>query len=133
MISVTKRMTAECLRPNNTVEIIGKGGQEQKIQISPSLHSDLRSHFARNSGSLASYGGYRSAYRRAMEQIHGGNLGTHGLRRLSIQQYREERFRHHIADGKSWDDAARKADGDALERLGHSRNREDHRKIYLAG
>ena len=132
MISVTKRLTAASLRPDNIVAIIGKGGREQENQISPSLHSELRSHFGRNSGPLASYGGYRSAYRRAMEQIQGGNLGTHGLRRLSIQQYREDRFRHHIADGKSWDDAARKADGDALERLGHSRNREDHRKIYLA-
>lgn len=57
--------------------------------------------------------------------------GTHGLRRLSVQDFYARQYRAAVGDGLSPPAAAERAAGDAIERLGHSRNRADHRWAHL--
>jgi hypothetical protein len=131
MISVTERMTADCLKPDNRVVLVGKGGKLQEFTITGELHGHLRNHFSRSDGPLASYGGYRSAYRRAMAAVGARVRGTHGARRASIQEFRQAKYHELVGQGRATQDAAKDASGDAIERLGHSRHRLDHRAAYL--
>jgi len=130
-ISVTTRLTAGCLREGNLLVVTAKGGKELTFLLSPDLHRTLRLWFAHNPGPLASQGGYRSAYARAIEAAGGRVPGTHGARRRSIQDFYALRYRQAVGSGVAPGDAARQAAGEALERLGHSRDRRDHRAAYL--
>ncbi len=130
-ISVTTRLTGDCLREGNLLTIIGKGGKELTFTLSPDLHRTLRVWFAQYPGPLAGQGGYRSAYARAVESAGGRVTGTHGARRRSVQDWYASRYRQAVGSGVAPADAAQQAAGEALERLGHSRHRRDHRATYL--
>jgi len=130
-ISVTTRLTGECLREGNTLVATAKGGKELRFTLSADLHRTLRLWFAHYPGPLAGQPGYRSAYARAVEAAGGRVRGTHGARRRSIRDFYASRYRQAVGSGVAPDDAAHEAAGEALERLGHSRNRRDHRAAYL--
>jgi integrase len=132
-VSATERMTAECLLPDGRVVIVGKGGRRDVIPISPELHFRLRSWFAHYSGKLTDLRGYECAYRRAILASGGRATGTHGTRRAAVQAFFSNRYAQARAAGLTASEASRQAAGDALERLGHSRTRSDHRDCYLAG
>lgn len=130
-ISVTTRLTGQCLREGNGLVATVKGGKELTFTLSPDLHRTLHLWFAHNPGPLAGQGGYRSAYKRAVEAASGRVTGTHGARRRSVQDFYVSRYRQAVGSGVSPVEAAQQAAGDALERLGHSRHRRDHRAAYL--
>jgi hypothetical protein len=130
-ISVTTRLTGECLREGNRLVATAKGGKHLSFTLSPNLHRTLRLWFAYNPGPLASQGGYRSAYARAVEAAGGRVPGTHGARRRSVQDWYSSRYRQAVGSGVAPADAAQDAAEEALERLGHSRHRRDHRAAYL--
>ncbi|MGH9784620.1 MAG: hypothetical protein ACRD88_10570 [Terriglobia bacterium] len=76
---------------------------------------------------------YRTAWRRAVLAAGGRVTGTHGLRRRSAQDfYRDEYHRHRrLAAGNSPPQARREARAEAVERLGHGRDRADQAACYL--
>ena len=57
--------------------------------------------------------------------------GTHGLRRLSTQEFYSETYHAAVAAGMSPRAAAAVAKGDAVQRLGHSRHRTDVARCYF--
>lgn len=130
-ISVTARMTADRLLDDNRVELIGKGGRRDTFELSPELHQLLRSWFAHNPGPLADHRGYRDAYRRAILAVGGRATGTHGARRAAVRAFFAGVYADLRASGLHPAAAADRAAGDAIERLGHSRDRRDHRHCYL--
>ncbi len=130
-ISVTTRLTGECLREGNLLLLTAKGGKELTFNLSPDLHRTLWLWFAHYPGPLASQAGYRDAYARAIKAAGGRVRGTHGARRRSIQDFYAARYRQAVGSGVAPGSAAQQAAGAALERLGHSRDRRDHRAAYL--
>ena len=102
------------------------------LTLSTELHRLLRLWFTHNPGSLATQRGYQSAYARAIRAVGGCVTGTHGARRRSIQDFYRSRYRQAVGLCMSTQEASELAAGDALERLGHSRDRADHRAWYLA-
>lgn len=130
-ISATTRVTREALRPDNWIALQAKGGRVQEFILSPELHRHLSLFLQISGGSLADRDGYRMAYHRAVKAAGGQVTGTHGLRRLSVQDFYRRQYRAAIGDGLSPGAATEQAAGDAVERLGHSRNRADHRRTYL--
>jgi len=130
-VSATERVTSASLRDGNQIELVGKGGKLQIFTISPDLHSILVRYFAQNPGPLAQQRGYQSAYARAMVAVGGQVRGTHGARRRAARDHYSANYRTAIESGLSAKTAAQKAAGDAVEALGHSRNRRDHRRWYL--
>ncbi len=130
-ISATTRATAESLREDNAIMLSAKGGRLERFVLSPELHRLLSAYLRTYGGRLADQDGYRMAYKRAIEAAGGRVTGTHGLRRLSAQEFYLGRYRAAVGDGLSPAAAADRAAGDAIERLGHSRNRADHRRAYL--
>jgi hypothetical protein len=130
-VSVTERLTSSSLRDGNQLTFVSKGGKEQTFTISPDLHRTLALYFAHHSGLLANQRGYQSAYRRALKAAVGRVTGTHGARRRSAQDYYAHRYRQAVGSGLSPGNAVDQAAGDAIERLGHSRDRRDHRAVYL--
>jgi hypothetical protein len=130
-VSVTERMTASCLRDSNQVALIGKSGKVMHLILPPDLHHVLRLWFAHHSGPLATKSGYRGAYRRAIQAAGGRVTGTHGARRRSARDFYVQQYRQAVGSGLSPADAADHAAGDAIQRLGHSRDRRDHRHWYL--
>ncbi len=130
-VSVTSRLTGASLRDGNEITIVGKSGKELTLGITSELHALLRLWFAHYPGPLAGQVGYRSAYARAVEAAGGRVLGTHGARRRSVQDFYASRYRQAVGSGVAPAEAARYAAGEALERLGHSRHRRDHRDAYL--
>lgn len=131
-ISVTSRFTADSVRHDCQVALIGKGGKEQIFRITPDLHRTLQLWFAHHRGALTRHRGYQSAYARAVRAGGGRVTGTHGARRRSIRDQYLELYREATDSGMAPCDAANKATGDAIQRLGHSRHRRDHRAWYLA-
>ena len=67
-----------------------------------------------------------------MASVGGKVTGTHGARRLAARDRYRTDYRSAVASGLDPKAAAEKAGGDAIEALGHSRNRRDHRRWYLA-
>jgi ribosomal protein S12 methylthiotransferase accessory factor YcaO len=102
-----------------------------ELFIYEDLHQLLSLYLRTYGGRLADQDGYRAAYKRAIEEAGGRVTGTHGLRRLSVQEFYRQRYRAAVGDGLSPQAAAERAAGDAIERLGHSRDRRDHRRTYL--
>ncbi len=132
-VSVTERFMFASLRDGHRVEIVAKGGQLQTMQISAELHDRLREQLTALTGPLADLGGYRSAYYRAMKAASGRVTGTHGLRRLSTQRHYSEQYRARLHRGESTRHARQGARQDAVERLGHGRDRLDQANAYLNG
>jgi hypothetical protein len=130
-ISVTSRLTADSLRHDCHVALIGKGGKEQVFRITPDLHRTLQLWFAHNRGPLTAHRGYQSAYARAIWAAGGRVTGTHGTRRRAAQDLYAVLYKKAISAGLLPSKAARQAAGDAIEMLGHSRDRRDHRSWYL--
>ncbi|MBI2899056.1 MAG: hypothetical protein HYY17_02660 [Planctomycetes bacterium] len=130
-ISATERITAVSLLDGNRLTITGKGGRHDLFEISPELHAKLRAWFAHNPGPLADLRGYQCAYMRAIRAAGGYATGTHGARRAAAQEAYALAYAEHRAGGVQPRQAADRAAGDVVERLGHSRDRRDHRKWYL--
>lgn len=66
-----------------------------------------------------------------MAAVGGRVTGTHGARRRSVRDQYTAGFRKAVGSGLEPGAAAQRAAGDAIEALGHSRDRRDHRRWYL--
>lgn len=130
-ISVTSRVFKTSIRDGNQIDLIGKGGKVMTFTLSVDLHKTLSMYLSLNPGPLAIQSGYRSAFSRAMEAAEGKVLGTHGARRRGAQDFFSDRYRQAVGSGITPREASSKAAGDAIEHLGHSRGRRDHRSWYL--
>ncbi len=130
-VSVTERFSLASLKDGHHVEIVAKGGHVQTLSISADLHDRLREHLTEDPGPLADLDGYRSAYYRAMQAAGGRVVGTHGLRRLSTQRHYSEQYGARLRRGESTWHARQGARQDAIERLGHGRDRLDQANAYL--
>jgi hypothetical protein len=130
-ISATTRVSAESLRPNNQIVLIGKGGRSMTFTLSAELHGLLSLYLRANPGPLAHQRGYQAAYARAARAAGGQVTGTHGLRRLSTQEFYRRSYRAAVGSGMATGDAAAAAKGDAVQRLGHSRHRTDVARCYF--
>jgi hypothetical protein len=130
-VSATERVTAASLRDGNGIELVGKGGKVQAFTLSPDLHWTLSLFLAQNPGPLAPRRAYQSAYARAMTEVGGQVTGTHGARRRAVRDRYTSEYREALKSGLAPSLAAQKAAGDAIQKLGHGRNRRDHRKWYL--
>jgi len=131
-ISVTERLTGDCLGEGNRLTLRAKGGKALTFTLSSDLHQVLTLWFAHNPGPLARERAYQTAYRRAVLAAGGQVTGTHGARRRSIRDFYAERYRAAVGSGIAPKAASDQAAGEALDRLGHGRNRVDHRRWYLA-
>jgi len=130
-VSATERVSRDSLLDGNRIVLVGKGGKCQTHLLSPGLHRTLSLYLRHSRGPLASLRGYRSAFARAILAVGGRVPGTHGARRRSVRDRYGRIFREGMAAGLSRASAARKAAGDAIESLGHGRDRRDHRAWYL--
>jgi hypothetical protein len=130
-ISGTERVGLHSLQDGNRIEIVGKGGKVQTFVISAALHAKLKEHLTAHPGPLASRDGYRHAWRHAVETAGGRVGGTHGLRRLSTQEFYRERYQARLRGGETTAQARAGARKDAVERLGHGRDRVDQANGYL--
>jgi hypothetical protein len=122
-ISATERVTQASLLDENRILLVGKGGKEMVYALSPSLHRTLSLFLAHNPGPLALLHAYQSAYARAIKAAGGRVTGTHGARRRSVQDRYADLYRQVVGEGLAPAAAAQQAAGDAIETLGHSRNR----------
>lgn len=130
-ISATTRLTRDSLGEANQITLTGKGGRLATMTISPELHRVLGLYLGARPGPLADQHAYQTAYARAIRVAGGKVTGTHGLRRLSTQEFYRRRYRQAVGSGMSPSQAASVARGDAVERLGHSRHRADVAGCYL--
>ncbi len=130
-ISSTIRLGLDALKEGNAIELQGKGGKVIRVTISSDLHSAIREYLSLNPGILAARDGYRKAWRRAVLDAGGRVTGTHGLRRRSAQDFYGDEYHRRLAAGASPSEARREARADAVERLGHSRDRADQATCYL--
>ena len=130
-VSATERVTAASLRDGNQIALVGKGGKPQIFTISSDLHRTIGLYLAQNPGPLAQQRGYQSAYARALIAVGGRVTGTHGARRRAVRDLYATGYQEAIGSGLNPKAASVKAAGDAIEALGHSRHRRDHRKWYL--
>ncbi len=130
-ISATTRVTAASVLDGHRIMIVGKGGKVQIFTISPDLHRRIVLYLSHTRGHLAAHRGYQSAYARAMRAVGGQVTGTHGMRRHAARNVFTRSYRDAVGSGLSPHDASRRAAGDAIQRLGHSRHRQDHRRAYM--
>jgi hypothetical protein len=131
-ISATVRVTAASLLAGNQIALVAKGGMVQTFTLSPDLHRTLALFLAQNPGPLARQRAYQSAYSRAMAVAGGKVRGTHGARRRAARDIYAAQYKAAMKSGMTPASASKKAAGDAIEALGHSRDRRDHRSWYLA-
>jgi hypothetical protein len=130
-VSATDRITLDSLKEGNLIEIVGKGGKALVLQISPDLFQALQQHLSSWPGPLANRDAYREAWHRAVRAAGGHVTGTHGLRRRSAQDFFREEYHRRLAVGASPVQARQEARAATVERLGHSRDREDQATCYL--
>jgi hypothetical protein len=130
-VSATARITTASLKDENRIELVGKGGKVQTFVVSSELHAALRAQLAAHPGRLADRDAYRAAWSRAVEEAGGHVTGTHGLRRLSTQDHYAARYRERRQRGETPRQAREGARRDAVERLGHGRDRRDQASAYL--
>lgn len=130
-VSATDRVTLDALREGNLVEIVGKGGKSLLLEVSPDLHGALRQHLLECPGPLADRDAYREAWRRAVKDAGGRVTGTHGLRRRSTQDFCRDEYHRRRVTGASPAHACAEARSATIERLGHSRDRQDQAACYL--
>jgi len=130
-IEATERLTPDRL-VNGYVIALEKGGKELARPVPPDLYRELKEYFAESGATcLASEHAYRSAFRGAVLDVGGRSTGTHSLRRLWAEEYRGERYRDHLAEGLSPEQASEAAMADTMEALGHGRDRDELRQAYL--
>lgn len=130
-VSSTTRITLESLKDGNRLKLVAKGGQVLLMSISPDLHATICQYLQASPGVLADLNGYRTAWRRAVLAAGGRVTGTHGLRRRSAQDFYRDEYHHRLAAGSSPAEARQDARAEAVERLGHSRDRADQAACYL--
>jgi hypothetical protein len=130
-ISATDRLSQECLLEGNRVRLVGKGGRVVVAVIPADLHASLSDFIRRCGGPLAERRAYQTAWRRAVQTSGGRTTGTHGLRRRAAREFYSEAYSRSMARGLSPVEARRDARGEAVERLGHGRNRADQAACYL--
>lgn len=130
-VSVTDRLTKDCLKGDSHLDVIGKGGQVILTQVTPGLYAAISEHLGNSGRTLADLRGYQAAWRRAVVATGGRTTGTHGLRRLSTQEFYREKYAQLLANGSSPEEARQEARQEAVQRLGHSRDRGDQAVCYL--
>jgi hypothetical protein len=130
-VSSTTRITPDALKDGNRIELVAKGGKRVLAVISPDLHAAIRQYLQANPGVLADRNGYRTAWRRAILAAGGRVTGTHGLRRRSAQDFYRDEYHRRLAAGASPAEARQEARAEAVERLGHSRDRRDQAACYM--
>jgi hypothetical protein len=135
-IEATERFTRQSLLgmegDKGRIAILGKGGRVRTALISKDLYGRLEAHFSRSkASSLAPVRAYQVAVRRATLAVGGQATGTHAHRRTSAEELRKAKYQDHLKDGKTTKKASELAVQDAVEHLGHSRNRRDLALAYL--
>jgi hypothetical protein len=135
-IEATERFTRERLLglegEKGRISILGKGGRVRTAFISKELYRRLEAYFGRSKAtSLAPIRAYQVAVRRATLAVGGQATGTHAHRRTSAEELKKAKYKDHLKDGKTTRTASEMAVQDAVEHLGHSRNRKDLAKAYL--
>lgn len=130
-VSATTRLTLDSIKDGNVIELRGKGGKASCLAISDDLHAAIREYLCKNPGILADRDGYRTAWRRAVLAAGGRVTGTHGLRRRSAKDFCRHEYHRRLAAGASPQAARRESRAEAVERLGHSRDRADQATCYL--
>ena len=130
-VSVTERLTRDCLKGANAIECVGKSGRLIVAQVPADLSAAVAEHLERTGKPLADRDGYRMAWRRAVQVARGRATGTHGLRRRAARGFYSEAYAGMTAGGFSPEEARRQARAEAVERLGHSRDRADQAACYL--
>jgi len=130
-VSVTERLTQDCLKRANFIQCIGKGGRPVLAPVPPDLYAAVSEYLHRTGEPLADRDGYRMAWRRAVQAGRGKATGTHGLRRQAARRFYSDAYARMTANGMSPEEARRQARAEAVERLGHSRDRTDQASCYL--
>jgi hypothetical protein len=135
-IEATERFTRQSLLglegDKGRVTILGKGGRVRTALVSKDLYRRLEAHFGRSKAvGLAPLRAYQVAVRRATLAVGGQATGTHAHRRTSAEELKKMKYKEHLKDGKTTRKASEMAVQDAVEHLGHSRNRKDLAKAYL--
>jgi hypothetical protein len=135
-IEATERLTRQSLLgvegEKGRIAISGKGGRLRTALISKDLYNRLEAHFSRSKApSLAPLRSYQVAVRRATLAVGGRATGTHAHRRTSAEELKKAKYQDHLMDGKTTKKASQLAVQDAVEHLGHSRNRRDLALAYL--
>jgi hypothetical protein len=136
-IEATERLTRLSLAgargEQGLITVLGKGGRMRTAEISRGLYERLEGFFRRSpSPTLAPLRSYQVALSRATLAVGGRATGSHAHRRTSASDYYRQRYQHYRAQGLVPAEARRRAVEDAVERLGHSRNRKDVAAAYLA-
>lgn len=130
-VSATERLLPDCLLEGNLVRLVGKGGRLVVAPIPPELHQAMADHLQRTGGPLAELRAYQMAWRRAVLVSGGRVAATHGLRRRAARSFYSAAYARLIAGGLSPKDARSEARAEAVERLGHGRDRSDQAACYL--
>ena len=130
-VSVTERLTKDCLKDGSQIELNGKGGRRVLVPVSADLYSAIATHLDSAGQIKIEQRAYHSAWRRAVLAVGGRATGTHGLRRLSTQEFYRAEYARLIAAGAPPAEARMQARAAAVERLGHSRHRTDQAACYL--
>jgi len=136
-IEATDRLTRLSLAgtqgDRGMITVLGKGGRMRTVDISRNLYDRVEAYFRRSaSPTLAPLRGYQVALSRATLAVGGRATGSHAHRRTAASDYYTARYHHYRAQGLTPAEARKRAVGDAVERLGHSRNRKDVAAAYLA-
>lgn len=120
-------------RERGMITVLGKGGRMRTLDISLDLYRRLEARFQRShSPTLASLRAYQVALSRATLAVGGRVTGSHTHRRAAALDFYSDRYHHYRAQGLTPADARRRAVEDAVDRLGHSRNRKDVAAAYLS-
>jgi len=136
-IEATERFTRLSLagvqEDRGMITVLGKGGRMRTLDITLDLYRRLEAHFQRSpSPTLASLRAYQVALSRATLAVGGRATGSHAHRRTSATDHYKDRYHQYRAQGLTPAEARRRAVEDAVERLGHSRNRKDVAAAYLS-
>jgi hypothetical protein len=135
-IEATDRLTRQSLLglqgDKGKIAILGKGGRVRTAFISAELYRLLEAHFSRSKAeALAPRRAYQVALRRATLAVGGTATGSHAHRRTSAVEDKNARYKDHLKDGRTTNEARQLAVADTVEHLGHSRNRADLARAYL--
>jgi site-specific recombinase XerD len=135
-IEATDRFTRQSLLGiegnKGRIAILGKGGRVRTALISEELYRRLEAHFCRSKGAaLAPRRAYQVALRRATLAVGGTATGSHAHRRTSAEELKNAKYKDHLKDGETPQNARKLAVEDTVEHLGHSRNRADLARAYL--
>jgi len=128
---VTERLTKDCLKEGNQLELSGKGGRRVLVPVSAELYGTIAAYLDAAGEFDVDRRAYHSAWRRAVQAAGGRATGTHGLRRLSTQEFYRAEYAKLIAAGMPPTHARSQARAAAVERLGHGKDRMDQATCYL--